>query len=249
MGKLCSLWRHTTFLLSGIAGLPGKVVKTASQHVDPLFMGVEFSAKFLCNLCSIYWSNHPRAFVGMVEGKLLSNFHIQSLVHFCLEFWRNFVLKVAAWNGLAPEHALPRDVAPLRATSAPSYPDHARTPRRQKNPRSEAGAVATVDLRFKTHGSGLGRCHAASPHSPAGEPPSTFGRRPAARRHRLRAHVGAPIGHKARAKPPRRVVEPIKPLPFLSSRVPEPHCSPTPPAVSAAGELAAPLAPVANRRP
>jgi hypothetical protein len=53
MGKLCSLSRHTTFLLSGIAGLPGKVVKNASQHVHPLFMGTEFSAKFLCNAQSI----------------------------------------------------------------------------------------------------------------------------------------------------------------------------------------------------
>jgi hypothetical protein len=105
-----------------------------------------------------------------------------------------------------------------RATSALPYPEPARTPRRRKTPRSEAGAVATVDLRLMTRASGLGRCHAASLHSPAGERPSTIGRRPAARRYRLRAHADAPVGHEARPKPPRRVVESINPLFFPRAR-------------------------------
>jgi hypothetical protein len=99
---------------------------------------------------------------------------------------------------------------------------HAKAP---ENPRSEASVVATVDIRLMTRASGLGRCHTASPHSPACEPPFTIGRRSAARCHRLCAHAHAPIGHEARVQPPRRIVEPIKPPSLLSSRVPEPHYS------------------------
>jgi hypothetical protein len=190
-------------------------------------MGAEFSAKFLCNLCSICWSNHRT---------------IQSLVHFCLEFWRNLILKVATWIGLVPERALPSDVAPPRSTSSPPYPDRAHTPRRRNTPRSEASAIATVDLRLMTHASGLGRCHAACTHLPAGEPPCAIGRRPAARRHHLLAHADAPVGHEARAQPPRRVVKPILLLPFFPHACLSPHCSLPSPAISAAGELAAPLA-------
>jgi hypothetical protein len=107
------------------------------------------------------------------------------------------------------------------ATSAPSYPDRACTPRRRDTPRSEAGAIATVHLRLMTRAGGLGRCHAASPHSPAGEPPSAIGCWAAARHDCLRAHAISPVGHDAQAKLPRRVVGPIKPLHFLSSHAPE----------------------------
>jgi hypothetical protein len=51
MGKLCSLSRHTTFLLSGIADLECKLVVNASQRVESLFTGAEISADFPCNLC------------------------------------------------------------------------------------------------------------------------------------------------------------------------------------------------------
>jgi hypothetical protein len=70
----------------GIADLECKGVKNAKTDIESLFTSVEFSVKFLCNLCSIYWSNHPRAFGILVEGNLLDNFGIQSLEHFCLEF-------------------------------------------------------------------------------------------------------------------------------------------------------------------
>jgi hypothetical protein len=46
MGKLSSLSRHTTFLLSGIAGLQGKVVKNASQCADPLLWAPSFVPSF-----------------------------------------------------------------------------------------------------------------------------------------------------------------------------------------------------------
>jgi hypothetical protein len=142
-----------------------------------------------------------------------------------------------------------RDVVSRHATSTPSYPERVRMPRHQDTPRSEAGAITTVHLRLMTRAGGLGQCHAASPHSLAGEPPSAIGRRASARRRRLRAHAIAPVGHEARAKPPRRVVGPMKPLPLLSSRAPEQHRSLPPPAISGAGELAPPLALVTIPRP
>jgi hypothetical protein len=133
MGKLCSLSRHTTFLLSGIADLQGKVVKNASQCANPLFMGVEFSAKFLCNLCSICWSNHPRAFVGMAEGKLLSNFCIQVFVHFCCKHWRKiesnratlncfWAERARAWRRAATCHICLAAVSPGAHTGAGPWP-------------------------------------------------------------------------------------------------------------------------------
>jgi hypothetical protein len=94
MGKMCSFTRHTTFVLSGIASLECKVVKNAKQCAGLLFTGAEILADLLCNLCSTV-SNNPRAFGIFVECKLLSNFGIQSLEHFCLKFWRKFILKRA----------------------------------------------------------------------------------------------------------------------------------------------------------
>jgi hypothetical protein len=46
MVKLCSLSRHTTSLLSGIADLECKLVKNASQRVESLFTGAEIVADF-----------------------------------------------------------------------------------------------------------------------------------------------------------------------------------------------------------
>jgi hypothetical protein len=107
------------------------------------------------------------------------------------------------------------------ATSSLPYPGCTRTPRRQKTQQSEASVVATVHLRLMTCANGLCRCHAACAHSLAGEPPSTIG----CRLHRTspppRAHAGAPVGYEGRAKLPRHIVQPIKPLPLLPSRVPE----------------------------
>jgi hypothetical protein len=93
MGKLCSLSRHTTFLLSGIASLQRKMVKIASQHADSLFTSVEFPANLSCSLCQTRQSKTPRAFGNLVEGKLLSKFCIQTLERFCYEIWRYFNLK------------------------------------------------------------------------------------------------------------------------------------------------------------
>jgi hypothetical protein len=46
MGKMCSLSRHTTSLLSGIASLECKLVKNANLGVCLLFTGVEFWPTF-----------------------------------------------------------------------------------------------------------------------------------------------------------------------------------------------------------
>jgi hypothetical protein len=86
-------------------------------------MGAEFCAKFLCNLCSICWSNHLRAFVGMVEGKLLSNACIQMFVHFEL-----FLSRVS-----------PRDIVPRHATSASPPYRRVRMMEQARGRRSKAG--------------------------------------------------------------------------------------------------------------
>jgi hypothetical protein len=59
-----------------------------------------------------------------------------------------------------------------------------------------------VHLRLMTRASGLGRCHAASPHSLASEPPCAIGRRPPHVAYRLHAHVVATLANKGSAKLP-----------------------------------------------
>jgi hypothetical protein len=69
----------------------------------------------------------------------------------------------------------------------------------------------------------------------------------AARRHRLRAHSLAPVGHDGEAELPLQVPGSIKPSPSSFPRAPEQPSQPPPAAISAAGELLAPLAPEENQ--
>jgi hypothetical protein len=94
-----SFARHTTFMKIGIADFECKVVKISKQGAELLFTGAEFSVKFPCKLCSICWSNHPRAFVGLVGGKMMSNFCIQQFVHFYFKNKRKVDSKRAKLNG------------------------------------------------------------------------------------------------------------------------------------------------------
>jgi hypothetical protein len=188
MGKMCSFSRHTNSLLSGIASLECKMVKNAKQCAASLFTGAEIFGKFPCKLCTIYWSNHPRAFVGLVQGELLSNFHIQQSMHFGFENWRKVESKRDKWNCVWIGRTRARR-RPRAATSTSPYLGRARTPRHRWTQRSEALAVATVQLGTMTRAGSLGRSYAAGAHSPASEPPFPIGRRYAARRHRLRAHA------------------------------------------------------------
>jgi hypothetical protein len=88
MGKLCSLSRHITFTLDGIANSKCTVVKNSSQRLLLLFTKAEKILKFLCCSCQIYCSNTLRAFVEMVEGSEMSKFGIQTLVQFSCKFLR-----------------------------------------------------------------------------------------------------------------------------------------------------------------
>jgi hypothetical protein len=111
-----------------------------------------------------------------------------------------------------------------RATSHPCTPhqplpylERTRTPRCRNTPRSEASVVATVHLRLMTRTSGLGRCHAASPHSLAGEPPCAIGCRPLHVAHRLHTHVVATMANEGSPKPHWSTTSLEKhPLPFLA---------------------------------
>jgi hypothetical protein len=78
-------------MLGGIAGLECKLVKNASQHTDPLFTRAEKILNFPRNSCQIYGSKHPRAFGKLVEGSLVSNFDIQTFVHFCYKIGENSI--------------------------------------------------------------------------------------------------------------------------------------------------------------
>jgi hypothetical protein len=196
MGKWCSLSRHTTFMLDGIADSKCKMVKNASQHLDLLFTGVEKILKFPCSSCQIRWAKPPRAFVKLVEGSVVSKFGIQTFVQFSYEFWRKFDSRLVTWNGCEPERVHPRDVAPRRTTSARR---RTRARARRWLPATAGlrlGAVGTVHLRPMTHGNGLGRCHAASSHSPTRAPPLSIGRRPPHVANHLCAHADAPVATK-----------------------------------------------------
>jgi hypothetical protein len=139
MGKLCSLSRHTTFMLGGKAGLECKRVKNASQRLPLLFTGAEISAVFPFNSCQIYESKHPRAFGKLVEGSVVNNFGIQLFVHFCCKFGRKLESNGAKQSSNKPERRHPHDVAPRTPRRPAAVPAHARTPRHRKTHRSEAG--------------------------------------------------------------------------------------------------------------
>jgi hypothetical protein len=132
----------------------------------------------------------------------VDNFGIQTLVHLCLEIWRKIELKRVTWN-------CSRQSAGTCATSRPSrHVGRRRTPgararRGTRIPRSpRPGAIATVHLRPLMRANGLGRCHAASPHSPAGELPPSIGCRPPHVANRLHAHAVATVANEGLAKPP-----------------------------------------------
>jgi hypothetical protein len=75
------------------------LVKNPFELTRLLFTGAEKMAGLACRSCSIPWINHPRAFGIIVEGNLLDNFGIQSLEHFCLNFWRKLDWKSAKRDG------------------------------------------------------------------------------------------------------------------------------------------------------
>jgi hypothetical protein len=192
---MCSLARHITSLLSGIARLECKMVKNANQCVGLLFTGAEFSGKFPSNLCSICWSNHPRAFVGLVGGKMLSKFCIQMFMHFCCKKWRKMVVNRAKWNcfwaGCACTtcHVGLATVPPgAQAGAGPRPPVQGQTPRILY----AYGRDTPPTPRPVTRGRGT---HARAP-------PSATGGTPPHVANRLGAHAIAPVGHDAWAKLP-----------------------------------------------
>jgi hypothetical protein len=105
MGKLCSLSRHTTFMLGGIVDLKCKRVKIAGQHLDLLFTGAEKILKFPCSSCKIVGSKPRRAFVKLVEGSVVSKFGIQTFVQFSYEIWSKFDSNSATSKCIEPGRA------------------------------------------------------------------------------------------------------------------------------------------------
>jgi hypothetical protein len=167
MGKLCSLSRHTTFMLDGIANSMCTVVKNSSQHLLLLFTKAEKILKFPCCSCQIYCSNTLRAFVEMVEGSEMSKFGIRTLVQFSYKFLRKIQSNQVTLKRFGARTRATRDVAP----SAPRRPRR-RTPRHARrcmpvtvSPRP--GSVGTVCVPGVTRRIAIGRCHTAHSHAPA----------------------------------------------------------------------------------
>jgi hypothetical protein len=128
---------------------------------------------------------------------LLDNFGIQSLDHFCFENWRKFECKRGKSNFLC-KTKLPRTT--LRR-GVPRRSHHRTVGRaRQSGPATvgpRSGSASTVCLRGMTRCPPLGRCHAATAHSPPRAPPSAIGRRPAARRPSSPRHAVTTVVHDA----------------------------------------------------
>jgi hypothetical protein len=85
--------RHTTLLLSGMAGLEGKRVKMAKQDPGLLFTGVENWVKLAWCSCSNSWTKPLQVFVKVVEECLIFNFASDPKVQFSLKNWRKTILK------------------------------------------------------------------------------------------------------------------------------------------------------------
>jgi hypothetical protein len=111
----------------------------------------------------------------------MSNFCIQRSVHFCLKNGENSMQTGLSRTVFEPGEPA-RDVVPCTRHVGLAVP----------GPRAHADAPEDLA------------------HSPAGEPPSAIGRQSAARSHRLRTHVSAPVDHEGRAKLPLRATDPIK---------------------------------------
>jgi hypothetical protein len=61
-------------MLSGIAGLKCKLVKTASQLTVSLFIGAQELCILACVLCTIGREKYHLAFVEVVAGHVVYNF-------------------------------------------------------------------------------------------------------------------------------------------------------------------------------
>jgi hypothetical protein len=163
------------------------MVKNANQGAGSLFTGAEFSVKFLCNLCSVCWSNHPRAFGILVEGNLLDNIGLQSLEHFCLEFWRKINCNKAKWNG-SVQPVLSRTTSPARRRVGRAVPGSCAHVEASENPavrgpRRHHCALEAVTLAWRPRPVPRSQCtlaggRTAFPHWPSAPPHITTTPRP-----------------------------------------------------------------------
>jgi hypothetical protein len=143
--------------------------------------------------------------------------------------------------------ALPHTTSPVRRHVGRTIPGpraHADAPENRvvRGPRRRHCALVAVTLAWRPRP--VPPCHTAGAHSPAGEPPFPICRRLRRTSPPPRAHAGVPIGHDGEAELP---LHAYKTLPFLFPHAPEQPSCPPPPAISAAGDIAAPLAAVLNR--
>jgi hypothetical protein len=114
---MCRISRHTTLLLSGIASLECKVVKTANQGTGSLFISAENLANLARCSCLILCVTSLPTFVKVVEGCVIFHFAVDHKVHFSLKIKRKFNLKTASANWKRPGTPEARSAATSCATT------------------------------------------------------------------------------------------------------------------------------------
>jgi hypothetical protein len=71
--------------------------------------------------CKIRREKHPRAFLEVVEGDYIYNFHVHCLVKFYSSFWRFLRLNCGTVNFCRAGDAAPRRAATSRARACPRH--------------------------------------------------------------------------------------------------------------------------------
>jgi hypothetical protein len=143
MGKMCSLSRHTTSLLSGIATLECKMVKMEIKELGHCSLVSSFQSSFfaICARSVDQTTLELLAFLQRVTCLTTLVFKVWSTSVW--NFGENSIERRLNETGRCNQRSRARRRS-RAATSAAPYPAHARTPRRRKTPRSEARADATV---------------------------------------------------------------------------------------------------------
>jgi hypothetical protein len=208
MGKMCSLSRHTTSLLSGIATLECKMVKMEIKELGHCSLVSSFQSSFFA-ICARSVDQTTLELLAFLQRVTCLTTLVSSLEHFCLEFWRKFNWKKAKWNG-SVQPALPRMTSPARRHVSCAVPGSSAHTEALENPairgpRWRHCALEAVTLAWRPRPVPRGRCALASGRT-------AFLHWPLTPPHVATAPAGVPVGHNGEAEPPLRA---YKTLPFL----------------------------------
>jgi hypothetical protein len=124
-------WRHLRFWV--------EIGEKLSQLQLLLFTRAMKDNNFAYSLCPDHWSKHKPAFVQVVEGSLIYNFAICTLVHLSSKFWRFSQSNRGKWNrrgDVAPAWTYRACMGARALPRAPGCPQRpGPSPRRPRLPR------------------------------------------------------------------------------------------------------------------